>query len=107
MKRILVPILLLAVACAPKTSLPKVPIRTYNAPQATGPIVIDGILDEPDWQNAPGDDPALFNTIPARILDRDTIGRMKPGTVIFELAPGADGFREELAPVAGGLSGAP
>ena len=53
MKRILVPILLLVVACAPKTSLPKVPIRTYNAPQTTGPIVIDGILDEPDWQNAP------------------------------------------------------
>ena len=44
-----------------------------------------------DWQKAPGDDPALFNTIPARILERDTIGRMKPGTVIFELAPGADG----------------
>jgi len=57
MKRILVPILLLVAACAPKASLPKVPIRTYNAPQATGPIVIDGILDEPDWQNAPLSEP--------------------------------------------------
>ena len=44
-----------------------------------------------DWRRDPGEDPALFNTIPARILDRVTIGRMKPGTVLFELAPGADG----------------
>ena len=56
MKRFLIPaLLLLAAACAPKTqnTLPQVPIRTYNAPMAVGPIVIDGILDEADWQNAP------------------------------------------------------
>ncbi len=56
MKRFLIPaLLLLAAACAPKTqnTLPQVPIRTYNAPKAVGPIVIDGILDEADWQNAP------------------------------------------------------
>lgn len=54
-KRIVIPILLIAAAaCAPKKAgLPEVPIRTYNAPRATGPILIDGILDEPDWQNAP------------------------------------------------------
>ena len=56
MKRFLFPTLLLlaAVACAPKTGAPaEVPIRTYNAPTATGAITIDGILDEADWQNAP------------------------------------------------------
>ena len=56
MKRFLFPTLLLlaAAACAPKTNVPaEVPIRTYNAPKATGAITIDGILDEADWQNAP------------------------------------------------------
>lgn len=56
MKRFLFPTLLLlaAAACAPKTEAPtEVPIRTYNAPKATGAITIDGILDEADWQNAP------------------------------------------------------
>ena len=55
MKRIVIPLLLLAaVACGPrKTEVPEVPIRTYNAPKASGPIVIDGILDESDWQKAP------------------------------------------------------
>lgn len=57
MKRILIPVLLLVAACAPKASLPKVSIRTYNAPKTTGPIVIDGILDEPDWENAPLSEP--------------------------------------------------
>lgn len=55
MKRIVIPLLLLAaVACGPrKAEVPEVPIRTYNAPKASGPIVIDGILDESDWQKAP------------------------------------------------------
>ena len=56
MKRFFFPTLLLlaAAACAPKTNVPaEVPIRTYNAPKATGAITIDGILDEADWQNAP------------------------------------------------------
>ena len=44
-----------------------------------------------DWRRRPGDDPALFNTIPARILDGETVGRMRPGVVLFELAPGRDG----------------
>ncbi len=59
MKRILFPTLLLlvAAACAPKAEkAPEVPIRTYNAPKATGPIMVDGILDEPDWLNAPMSD---------------------------------------------------
>ena len=56
MKRFLFPTLLLlaAAACAPKTGAPaEVPIRTYNAPKATSAIMIDGILDESDWQKAP------------------------------------------------------
>ena len=55
MKRYLLPILcILVAACGPKKAeAPEVPIRTYNAPKATGPILIDGILDESDWQNAP------------------------------------------------------
>ena len=55
MKRIVIPTLLIAAAaCGPKKAeAPEVPIRTYNAPKATGPILIDGILDESDWQNAP------------------------------------------------------
>lgn len=55
MKRILIPLLMIAAAaCGPKKAqAPEVPIRTYNAPKATGTITIDGILDEPDWANAP------------------------------------------------------
>ena len=57
MKRLLAPalLLILVAACAPKTknTLPQVPIRTYNAPQASAPIVVDGILDEADWEAAP------------------------------------------------------
>ncbi len=54
MKRILLPaaLLLLSVACTQKA--PAIPeARIYNAPKATGSIQIDGVLDEPDWQNAP------------------------------------------------------
>jgi hypothetical protein len=29
------------------------PLPTYKVPRATGPIKIDGILDEPDWKRAP------------------------------------------------------
>ena len=31
--------------------------RIYEAPRASGPLVIDGILDEPDWQRAPLSEP--------------------------------------------------
>jgi len=53
MKRILLPaLLLIAFACGPKE--PQTPQnRVYNAPKVSGLILIDGILDEPDWQNAP------------------------------------------------------
>ena len=59
MKRIIIPATVMAIAAAscapkaPKTEAPDVPIRTYNAPRASAPIVIDGILDEADWQAAP------------------------------------------------------
>lgn len=57
------------------------------------------------WAEADGCDPvplgqwkekpigsAVFNTIPARILDGEVLSRMGRGTVVFELAPaGADG----------------
>jgi hypothetical protein len=29
------------------------PLPTYKVPRAKGPIKIDGVLDEPDWKNAP------------------------------------------------------
>jgi hypothetical protein len=29
------------------------PLPTYKAPRTTGPIKIDGVLDEPDWKRAP------------------------------------------------------
>ena len=55
MKRLLLPVILVISACAPKgqqnIGIPAE--RTYNAPKATSAITIDGILDEEDWQNAP------------------------------------------------------
>ena len=56
MKRFLLPALVLAAlaACAPKNNDAAAPAaRIYNCPQASAPIVIDGILDEPDWAAAP------------------------------------------------------
>ena len=56
MKRFLFPALLLMMAaCAPKTRNmpPQVPIRTYDAPHASAPITIDGILDEADTRICP------------------------------------------------------
>ena len=53
MKRILIPTLLV-LACACGQKAPQAPeARTYNAPKASGLILVDGILDEPDWQKAP------------------------------------------------------
>ena len=55
MKRFLLPVILLISACAPKgqqnIGIPAE--RVYNAPRATSAIIVDGILEEADWQNAP------------------------------------------------------
>lgn len=53
----------------------------------------DGCVPVPlaDWRVNPPGHRAVFNTVPARILEADTLGRMKRGTVLFDLAPGAEG----------------
>ena len=57
MKRFLLPALLV-LACACGQKAPEAPeARVYNAPKATGPIIVDGILDESDWQRAPLSEP--------------------------------------------------
>ena len=57
MKRFFLPALLV-LACACGQKAPEAPqIRVYNAPKATGPILVDGILDESDWQRAPLSEP--------------------------------------------------
>ena len=46
-----------------------------------------------DWRDNPPGHMAVFNTVPARILEADTLNKMKRGTVLFDLAPGTEGVR--------------
>ena len=45
-----------------------------------------------DWRADPGGFTAVFNTIPAKLLDGEILGRMDRGTVVFDLAPGESGI---------------
>ena len=53
----------------------------------------DGCVPVPlaEWRDNPPEHRAVFNTVPAKILEADTLGRMKRGTVLFDLAPGSEG----------------
>ena len=45
-----------------------------------------------DWKAEPGGSAAVFNTIPAAVLDGEVLGRLDPGTAVFDLAPGESGI---------------
>ena len=53
----------------------------------------DGCIPVPlaEWKRDPAGSRAVFNTVPARILEAETLGRMKKGAVLFDLAPRAEG----------------
>ena len=55
----------------------------------------DGCVPVPlaDWRKNPPGHGAIFNTVPARILEADTLDRIKRGAVLFDLAPGAEDVR--------------
>ncbi len=39
--------------------------------------------------------PVIFNTVPARVLDRDLLSRMEPGTILIDLASAPFGVADE------------